>query len=69
MANVRIDDNGAAYMISVDGLIVAYENSLGNAWRHVEWMYRVASQIFTVGQKEILVTDWVEGMKKAGYLD
>ena len=69
MSNVMINDNGAAFMIEVNGLIVAHFNTLGDAWKHIEWMYRIATQTFTVGKKETIVTDWIDGMKKAGYLD
>ncbi len=69
MPNVTIYDNGACFMIQVNGLSVKPCSSLGDAWRHIEWMHRVASQKFTVGKKEIPVTEWIDGMKKAGYLD
>ena len=69
MPNVTIHDNGSAYMIMVDGIIAHYENSLGNAWRHIIWMYRVASQRFTVGKDKIPVLEWIEKMYNAGYLD
>lgn len=69
MPNVTIHDNGAAYMIMVDGIIAHSENSLGNAWRHIIWMYRVASQRFTVGKDKIPVLEWIEKMYNAGYLD
>lgn len=69
MANVKIYDNGAAFCIMVDGLCVHASDSLGNAWRHIEWMYRIASQKFTVGEKAVPVVEWIEGMRKAGYLD
>ena len=69
MMNVTIQDNGGAYVVSVNGLVTSAHSSLGNAWRHIEWMYRVASQRFTVGKNEIPVIEWLEGMHKAGYLD
>lgn len=69
MANVKIHDNGAAFCIMVDGLCVHACNSLGDAWRHIVWMHQVASQKFTVGEKRIPVVDWIDGMRKAGYLD
>ncbi len=69
MMNVMIHDNGAAFMITVNGLIVTHFNTLADAWKHIEWMYRVATQEFTVGAKAVPVTEWIEGMKKAGYLD
>ena len=67
--NVRIHDNGAAFCVMVNGLIVCAKSSLGAAWRHIQWMHEVASQNFTVGKKEIPVRVWLEGMMKAGYLD
>lgn len=69
MQNVRIKDNGSAFLVTVDGLIASAHNSLGGAWRHVEWMYAVASQRFTVGEKETPVKEWIHGMKKSGFLD
>ena len=67
--NVTIYDNGAAYMVMVEGFIVHSSNSLGNAWRHIQWMYEIASQNFTVGPKKVPVRDWLDGMMKASYLD
>lgn len=67
--NVRIHDNGSAFCIMVNGLIVEAKNSLGDAWRHIQWMYEIASQDFTVGEKKIPVRQWLEGMMKAGYID
>jgi hypothetical protein len=67
--NVTITDNGAAYMIAVNGLIVDHKSSLGAAWEHLIWMHRIAQQTFTVGKKQIPITQWIEGMKMAGYLD
>ena len=69
MQNVSIYDNGACFMIMVDGLQVKPCRSLGDAWRHIVWMYRVASQNFTVGKKKVPVIEWIDGMTKAGYLD
>lgn len=69
MQNVRIRDNGAAFIVTVDGLITSAHNTLGGAWRQVEWMYAVASQRFTVGKDETPVREWIHGMHKAGYLD
>lgn len=69
MMNVKVYDNGSAYVVMVNGLITSAHSSLGNAWNHIEWMYKVASQKFTVGEKEVPVTEWIAGMRKAGYLD
>lgn len=67
--NVNVYDNGAAFMVTVDGIITHACNSLGGAWRHIQWMYEVASQDFTVGSKGTPVRDWLDGMMKAGYID
>ena len=69
MKNVTIYDNGAAYMVCVDGMIVHAARSLGDAWRHIQWMYEIASQEFTVGEKKVHVKDWLKGMMLAGYMD
>lgn len=67
--NVKIVDNGNAYVIYVDGLIVAHTSTLGDAWRHIVWMHRVATQHFTVGEHKMDVEDWIYMMERAGYLD
>ena len=67
--NVNIHDSGCAYMITVNGLIVHHTNCLGDAWRHIEWMYAVASQEFTVGKNEVPVKEWLEHMKRLGFMD
>lgn len=69
MANVKVVDNGAAFLVTVDGLVTSAHSSLGGAWRHIEWMYAVASQRFTVGDSKTPVKEWINGMHKAGYLD
>lgn len=69
MANVKVVDNGAAFLVTVDGLVMSAHNSLGGAWRHIEWMYAVASQRFTVGDSKTPVKEWINSMHKAGYLD
>ena len=69
MSNVTIFDNGACFMIQVNGLSVKACTSLGDAWRHIEWMYLVASQKFTVGKKAIPVTEWLDHMYAIGFLD
>ena len=66
MQNVSIYYNGACYIIQVNGLSVKPCQSLGDAWRHIVWMYEVASQRFTVGKKEVFVDDWIDAMKKSG---
>lgn len=69
MMNVNIYDNGAAFCVTVNGMIVEAKNTLGDAWRHIQWMYEIASQEFTVGDKKVPVKEWISGMMKAGYLD
>lgn len=69
MMNVGIYDNGAAFCVTVNGMIVEAKNTLGDAWRHIQWMYEVASQEFTVGESETPVKEWIVGMMKNGYLD
>lgn len=69
MPNVTIYDNGAAFCVCVNGMITSAHKSLGDAWRHIEWMYAVASQRFTVGKEETPVREWINNMHKAGYLD
>ena len=69
LMNISIYDNGAAFLIRVNGLTVSAHNSLADAWRHIIWMYRIESQNFTVGKNAVPVTQWIEGMKLAGYID
>lgn len=69
MANVKIHDNGAGFCIMVDGFCVHAENSLGGAWRHIEWMYRIATQHFTVGDNKTPVETWIARMHAAGCLE
>lgn len=69
MNNVTIYDNGAAFCVCVNGMIVKACNCLGDAWRHIQWMYEIASQRFTVSEKHIDVRVWLGGMVRAGYLD
>lgn len=69
MQNVRVMDNGAAFLVTVDGLIASAHSTLGGAWRQIEWMYAVASQRFTVGESKTPVREWVNNMHRLGYLD
>ena len=69
MQNVSIYDNGATYCITVDGFIVHTENTLGGAWRHIQWMYEIASQEFTVGKKRTPIKEWLTYMMEQGYMD
>lgn len=72
--NVTVEDNGAAFLVVInkgtsERFVVAAFQTLGEAWKHVEWLYKIESQEFTVGKNEIAVTEWISGMRKAGYLD
>ena len=69
MQNIDIYDNGAAYMLLIDGMIVSHFSTLADAWAHIKWMHDVATQSFTVGKKQIPVNEWVAGMSAAGYID
>ena len=69
MMNVTFKDNGSAFLVLVDGLIIGHFSTLGNAWQHVDWMYAIAQQRFTVGKKQTPAKEWVYQMHKAGYLD
>lgn len=69
MNNVRVADNGAAFLIITNGTITSAHRTLGDAWRHIEWMYAVASQRFTVGKSETPVKEWINGMHACGCLD
>lgn len=69
MMKVKVHDNGSAFCVTVNGLIVSAHSSLGDAWRHIAWMHRVASQEFVVGDKEVPVAEWLENGIKYGYLD
>lgn len=69
LLNVTINDNGTCYMVSVNGLAVKGFNTLGDAWRHLEWMYRIASQRFTVGKSKTPIIEWLKAMNANGYLD
>lgn len=72
--NVQIEDNGAGFLIVIERgtdrrLVVASFSTLGGAWQHIEWMYKIETQEFTVGTKHTPVKTWIEGMKMAGYLE
>ena len=61
--NVTIFDNGAGFMVRVNGFSVCHFRSLGDAWRHIKWMYEVESQEFTVGKNKIPVKEWIKHME------
>lgn len=65
---VSVYDNGAAFCVTVNGLIVEAFNTLGAAWNHIAWMYVVARQDFVVGDKEIPAEEWRENGIKYGWL-
>lgn len=72
--NVTVEDNGAAFIVVInkgtsERFVVAAFETLGEARKHIEWLYRIESQEFTVGKNEITVTEWISGMQKLGYLD
>lgn len=72
--NVAIEDNGAAFEIVINAgseqrFVVAAFNTLGAAWEHIVWMYKIEQQLFTVGKKRVVVTEWIAGMRKAGYIE
>ena len=67
MKDVTVFDNGSCFMVCVDGLMTCGFNSLGGAWEHIAWMYRVAMQEFTVGK--IPVKKWLENGIKYGWLE
>lgn len=69
LMNVTIHDNGACFMVCVNGLAVQGFNTLAGAWRHIDWMYRVATQRFTVGENKTPVLDWIRGMNASGFMD
>lgn len=56
-------------MVTVNGIIVNGFSTLGAAWNHIAWMYKVATQNFTVGKKEIPVEDWLSHMIAVGFLE
>ena len=69
MLNIDIYDNGAGFMVTVNGMIVEGFNTLGSAWNHIAWMHKVASQEFTVGKKNVPVKDWIEHMVSIGFME
>ena len=64
--NVSIDDNGAAFLVVINKnskpqrLVVGAFSTLGDAWRHIKWMYEIEQQEFTVGKHAVPVTEWIE---------
>ena len=66
---VRVCDNGTAFCVTVNGIIVDAFNTLGAAWNRIAWMYRVAQQDFVVGDNEIPAKEWLEIGIKNHFLD
>lgn len=72
---VAVQDNGEAFLVVVnpgtyERLVVNAFPCLGSAWKYIEWMYKIESQEFLVKESKIVpVSEWVEGMRKAGLLD
>lgn len=72
---VAVEDNGAAFIVVVnpgtdERLVINAFSCLASAWKHIEWMYKIESQEFLVKcGKLVPVAEWVDGMKKAGFLD
>ena len=72
--NVRIEDNGAGFLLVINNnseqrFVISAHTTLGEAWRRIHWLYQIESQQFTVGEKEIPVSEWIKGMKQAGYIE
>ena len=72
--NVRIEDNGAAFLLVINNnseqrFVISTHRTLSEAWRKICWLYQIESQQFTVGKKEIPVTEWIKGMKQEGYIE
>lgn len=69
---VSIEDNGAAFLVVIgkgteNRLVVGSFSTLGDAWKHIQWMYEIESQDFNVGKMSVKV--WVHYMKESGYLE
>lgn len=72
---VAVEDNGAAFIVVVnpgtdERLVINAFSCLPSAWKHIEWMYKIESQEFLVKEGKLVpVSEWVDGMRKAGFLD
>lgn len=72
---VAVEDNGAAFIVVVnpgtdERLVINAFSCLASAWKHIEWMYKIESQEFLVkGSRLVPVAEWVDDMRKAGFLD
>ena len=69
MMNIEIYNNGVAFRITVNGLIVESFNTLEAAWNHIAWMHKVATQEFTVGKNKVPVKEWIDYMVTIGLMD
>lgn len=72
--NITIEDNGAAFEIVINAgseqrFVIAAFNTLAAAWAHIVWLHDIEQQVFTVGKKRVLVTQWIAGMRAAGYIE
>lgn len=72
--NVTVEDNGAAFEVVINAgteqrFVIATFSTLGGAWAHIVWMYTIEQQLFTVGKKRVIVTQWITGMRQAGYIE
>lgn len=65
LMNVIIVDKGR-YTVCVNGLAVCAFDTLGDAWRHIEWMVAVARQEFTVGYERVSAKEWVNQARARG---
>lgn len=69
MHHVTTHDNGAAFCVCMDGLVIAAFSTLGAAWKHIVWMHTIASQQFVVGPNKTPVREWMAAMYRAGWMD
>lgn len=68
MQHVTVRDNGAAFLVTVDGLAVSGFSTLAGAWNHIVWMHTVAGQQFIVGKNRTPVREWMAAMYRAGWM-
>lgn len=72
--NLRIDDNGSAFLLVINNnseqrFVISKHSTLDEAWRKIYWLYWIEMQQFTVGEEKIPVSEWIKGMKQAGYIE
>lgn len=68
LQHVTVKDNGAAFLVTVDGLTVYAGSTLAAAWEHIVWMHTISSQQFTVGPNKTPVRQWMACMYHAGWM-